>query len=503
MSEKRDIRTLFKELGETSSLHGIPKIVSSRQLIVKALWCILLLGTMSVFVIQLHGLFAEFYSYPTKTSVRLNFRPLAFPAMTFCNMNPLKLSHLSDFETLWEIDNYQYIADNKDDWGLSDSYLSQYLGEDVLEDHNNTRDKYDAWKTRFLTEFRNLSAENRSNVGHQKEDFIHSAVFSGHRMKLTSFKKVLSHVYGNCYTLDEDKLIARGSGHKNSLKIVFNIETEEYLEDYTSAYGVRMVLHEKGTYPLPEDEGLTLSSRFETHIGLRMSRVLRLGGKYGDCTNGNEFEEKYHIKYTVPVCHSMCEIENLKSKCQCIPPSSLSTVDKDVSRLCDADDDETCIENVIDDIHDGNIQCDCYSRCNEDVFSTTYSSRVWPHKTYLKKVLLQEACKRNVNKTGWNLFTDICYEISENIEVADENLDKIASNFLAVYIYFEDLNYEIISEEPLYNTLRFLSDIGGAMGLYMGASVLTYVEILQVALEVFLFFKQKWMRTTPIEKFSS
>ncbi|XP_053398354.1 degenerin mec-10-like [Mercenaria mercenaria] len=499
MSEKRDFRALFKELGETSSLHGIPKIASSRQILVKVLWCILLLGTMSAFTIQLHGLFKEFYSYPTRTSVRLNFRPLAFPAMTFCNMNPLKYTHIFDYDTLTKIDLQQWVADYEGDT----SWLNDYINEDVLEEHNSTRDKYDAWKSRFLTEFRNLSAENRSAVGHQKEDFIHSAVFSGHRMKLTSFKKVLSHVYGNCYTLDEDKLIARGSGHKNSLKIVFNIETEEYLEDYTSAYGVRMVLHEKGTYPLPEGEGLTLSSRSETHIGLRMSRILRLGGKYGDCTSGDKFEEKYHIKYTVPVCHSMCEIENLKSKCQCVPPSALSFVDKDDLRLCDAGDDETCIENVIDDIHNGNIQCGCYSRCNEDVFSTTYSSRVWPHKTYLKKVLLEETCKRNVNKTGWNLFMYICSEISENNDVADEYLDQISSNFLSVYIYFEDLNYEIVSEEPLYNTLRFLSDIGGAMGLYMGASVLTYVETLQIALEVFLLFKQKWMRTTPIENFRS
>ena len=83
--------------------------------------------------------------------------------------------------------------------------------------------------------------------------------------------------------------------------------------------------------------------------------------------------------------------------------------------------------------------------------------------------------------------------------ISDEELDIVAPNFLAVYIYFENLNFETVSEEPLYNTLRFLSDIGGAMGLYMGASVLTYVEILQVALEVFLLVKRKMKQTTPVE----
>jgi hypothetical protein len=44
MTDTKDFKTLFQELGEGSSLHGLPKIISSRQLAVKLLWSILLLG---------------------------------------------------------------------------------------------------------------------------------------------------------------------------------------------------------------------------------------------------------------------------------------------------------------------------------------------------------------------------------------------------------------------------------------------------------------------------
>jgi len=40
----RKLGTVLRELAEGTSLHGLPKIVTSRQLGVKILWFILLLG---------------------------------------------------------------------------------------------------------------------------------------------------------------------------------------------------------------------------------------------------------------------------------------------------------------------------------------------------------------------------------------------------------------------------------------------------------------------------
>jgi amiloride-sensitive sodium channel subunit alpha/amiloride-sensitive sodium channel subunit gamma len=283
--------------------------------------------------------------------------------------------------------------------------------------------------------------------------------------------------------LDEDSFITYGTGHKYSLKIIFNIETHEYLKAFTSAYGVRMVFHERGTFPLPDDEGLSLSSHSETHIGLRMSRISRLGGKYGKCTDGHEFKKKYKVKYTVPLCRSICEIEKIKSRCMC---KQLSYVDLlnhgEGIRVCSTDGDFKCIREVNYDMHVGNETCDCSSRCEERYFSKSTSSLQWPHDEYLQQVLLNDICNKR-NRTDSS--DQICNTIDQK---------EVSSNFLAVVIYFEDLDYEVIIEEQLYNTLRFLSDIGGAMGLYIGASVLTYVELLQLALEVFLLCKRKLTR---------
>lgn len=36
------------------------------------------------------------------------------------------------------------------------------------------------------------------------------------------------------------------------------------------AFGLRLVIHEPGTFPFPEEEGFTLNPRYETTIGMRL-----------------------------------------------------------------------------------------------------------------------------------------------------------------------------------------------------------------------------------------
>ena len=43
-------------------------------------------------------------------------------------------------------------------------------------------------------------------------------------------------------------------------------------------------------------------------------------------------------------------------------------------------------------------------------------------------------------------------------------------NILELNIFFEDLNQQIVQEEPKYILWTMLSTIGGSMGLYVGVS---------------------------------
>ena len=110
MKSDRSFASILKDLAEGSSLHGIPKTVSSKQKPVKILWCLLFIATGCVFGLQLYNLFSAYYSWPVQTAVSLKFSPLQFPAVTFCNMNPVKLTHVKKYPDLQEVINPKVVS---------------------------------------------------------------------------------------------------------------------------------------------------------------------------------------------------------------------------------------------------------------------------------------------------------------------------------------------------------------------------------------------------------
>ncbi|PFX34954.1 Acid-sensing ion channel 2 [Stylophora pistillata] len=58
--------------------------------------------------------------------------------------------------------------------------------------------------------------------------------------------------------------------------------------------------------------------------------------------------------------------------------------------------------------------------------------------------------------------------------------NNIADHFLKLKIYYGQLDFEVIEEEEAYSIPSFLSDIGGLMGMWIGISVLTIVELLEL-----------------------
>uniref|UniRef100_A0A673B021 Uncharacterized protein n=1 Tax=Sphaeramia orbicularis TaxID=375764 RepID=A0A673B021_9TELE len=52
----------------------------------------------------------------------------------------------------------------------------------------------------------------------------------------------------------------------------------------------------------------------------------------------------------------------------------------------------------------------------------------------------------------------------------DKSEDYIRDNFLVLDIFFEALNYETIEQKKAYDVAGLLGDIGGQMGLFIGAT---------------------------------
>ncbi|KAL4239590.1 amiloride-sensitive sodium channel [Mactra antiquata] len=631
---EESFKDTLKDLAESSSLHGIPKIVSSRQIAVKVLWCLLFIATASVLTYQLYNLFRTYYSYPIQTSVSLEFSAIPYPAISICNMNPVRKSKLEQVKSLeklinkipddsyvrkrrealkqplnedihqWEqfeqlskelykdniaqknkkaktsftedVENEDYLEsevydlagfnipdqwpetddDNKlglnkegiirpthvqeqiDDqqvgeemtmmedvgrrkraassvspsvipssmssssyysssWWYSDYYYNYNYGGgsnlDWDQIYKLTSSKKDVWEQRVedvKTVFRNTSLKRREEIGHQKEDLFVSVTFAAQTQKVSRFKNFSSNDYGNCYTVTGPKFIAWRSGPSNGFKFTLNLEVDEYIKNFTTGFGLRVVFHEPGTQPLPSQDGITLSPGTETNIGLKTVKISRLGEPHGHCDEGDDFQKQYKMKYSLTACYEFCRIKATVDVCSCLLPDapdglSFNSTFVPVCNSSTSSASHKCVFDLSIEFNNGGYDCECREPCNEYVYTKTMSSRYWPTDEYLG-ILLDEICSTQNNSVIWS---ETCANL-DNLSYYETT--SIRNNFVRALIYFEDLNYEQITEEPLYEGVRFLSDIGGAMGLFLGASVLSMVEVAQLVLEIFLHLRHKY-----------
>ena len=66
----------------------------------------------------------------------------------------------------------------------------------------------------------------------------------------------------------------------------------------------------------------------------------------------------------------------------------------------------------------------------------------------------------------------------------NRTIDYVKENFVKINIFFKEMNYESIDQVPGYGFSSLLADIGGNMGLFIGASVLTVIELFDFVYEI-------------------
>lgn len=89
-----------------SSAHGLPNIARAKTVIGRAIWTILFLAGLALLTWQVCERCARYWSNEYGVNLDIRFdKEISFPAVTFCNMNPVRASqflHLSaDFQQLF------------------------------------------------------------------------------------------------------------------------------------------------------------------------------------------------------------------------------------------------------------------------------------------------------------------------------------------------------------------------------------------------------------------
>ncbi|XP_033103961.1 amiloride-sensitive sodium channel subunit gamma-2-like [Anneissia japonica] len=100
--------SILKDFSTSTSAHGIPHIITAKNMFMKLCWFIVTSGALAVLLLQEYDLLKDYFSHSYATKIDLITRTnLTFPAVTVCNMNRMRRSALNGtrFEGLLEVDD--------------------------------------------------------------------------------------------------------------------------------------------------------------------------------------------------------------------------------------------------------------------------------------------------------------------------------------------------------------------------------------------------------------
>lgn len=66
----------------------------------------------------------------------------------------------------------------------------------------------------------------------------------------------------------------------------------------------------------------------------------------------------------------------------------------------------------------------------------------------------------------------------------------VASSVVSLYIYYDKIENLEITEVASMSAVNLLANIGGTLGLFIGVSVLSFVELIELSIEMTLVLAQ-------------
>jgi hypothetical protein len=67
--------------------------------------------------------------------------------------------------------------------------------------------------------------------------------------------------------------------------------------------------------------------------------------------------------------------------------------------------------------------------------------------------------------------------------------ENVSKTFFSINVYYEDLKYTLISQQPKIELFGLISNLGGILGLFIGFSFISCLELIEILAElIYVYF---------------
>jgi hypothetical protein len=326
-----------------------------------------------------------------------------------------------------------------------------------------------------------LNSTERKKLGYDLGEFMLSCTFTSSPCNMSEFSWFYHPSFGNCYQFNSGfdsanmaiplKTINVGS-FLESLKMDLFFGTPDDLQPMSNGDGMIILIHNASTSPINVNP-IFLTGGLLADIQVSRSFTNKLPQPYSECnlSRGKAFDSDLYdliadtgFDYTQLDCFVQCFQKLLIQNCGCSFPGLTSLLNS--SEECLSQTKVKCAMDFYRSFSYESLQKNCNPlcplECEWEKFVYFMSNMGYPSKLSLE------------------IYSFLAKDVYSNETFSS----SLKSNMASVNIYYDKLSYTLIEETPTMDLVALLSSIGGALGLALGVSVLSFVEILEAFIEM-------------------
>ena len=473
---KNGLLVHLQENMRTELFEIVFKIINTPHLLLKAYLFIFVAATSSLASYTVAQTFIEYFAYDVITISRTIFEtPTLFPQVTVCNINPYTTQYAYDFLKNIDTASTFFKNDSNMTYGESEAFLDSLYYQSLNIAMNES-----------------YSDQHRQSLAHRFDDILLGCYFNGEACTTDDFAWKFDSIYGNCYVFNSgfdatgqptDLKRSTVAGSYYGLTLTIYTGFVEKLSKFNSYIGGRGLILQIGNSSYKTEysgNGLLVPAGLQTNMIVDRSFKSSLPSPYSDCEIANdspttEGSEIYRLiaqtsyQYTQQLCFIECYQKWAISTCNC----SDSFVSVFNSTVCMTFEETLCLSDFFYGTYLASnfIEHNCLPLCSLECNLTEYK----------------------ISSSSIPLLGDLYYEyIRQNTNITSDfidrrlNKDTVTYSIVAVNIFYDSLSYYLSTEEPKLNIVGLLAAMGRNVGLFMGVSLLSICEIIEILFHIYV-----------------
>lgn len=297
-----------------------------------------------------------------------------------------------------------------------------------------------------------------------------AAKYNGNLLKGEDFIWSYDFSHGNCYSYHPHENITQSNFGLSMLlfKGIINMNKSLINEDN----GMHLVITHP-SFRTIVSEGIGLMPGTLNSIILKKTIVRNLPRPFSNCEDSLsykseliEFIKSSGYSFRQKDCHGLCIQKEINKNCRCNHLDYPKYCDKIPS--CLSYNENVCSASVSVNFTDFlEKQClkFCPLECENVNYEISTSSVAYPTDSYAQIL------------RGIDHFK----KIDPNREFTNQ---QIKESLIKVVIKFDDLRYTNIEQMPAISGIDLISSVGGTLGLFLGISLLSLCEIIELIIEI-------------------